>query len=32
MSILSENTDEIIALVTVIPTIFVMGYQELKSK
>lgn len=27
MSILSENTDEIIALAVVVPTIAVMGYQ-----
>jgi len=29
MSILSENTDELIALGVVIPTIAVMGYQAI---
>ena len=29
MSILSENTDEIIALGVVLPTIIVMGYQAI---
>lgn len=29
MSILSKNTDKIIALGVVLPTIFVMGYQAI---
>lgn len=32
MSILSENTDEIIALGVVIPTILVMGYQAIMQQ
>ncbi len=32
MSILSENTDEIIALGTVIPTILIMGYQAIMQQ
>lgn len=32
MSILSENTDEIIALGVVIPTIIVMGYQAIMQQ
>lgn len=29
MSMITENTDEIIALAVVVPTIFVIGYQAL---
>ena len=32
MSILSENTDEILALGVVIPTILVMGYQAIMQQ
>lgn len=32
MSILSDNTDEIIALGVVIPTILVMGYQAIMQQ
>ena len=32
MSILSDNTDEIIALGVVLPTIIVMGYQAIMQQ